>query len=102
MALELYEKAVTLLVEATAEADGPTDSSDDFVLLFLALFYNMANIYAATCDIAGIDRCVLCMRSITCSKSYQRLVSKEEDHFFFFLNLFVTAPKKLFALAPAA
>lgn len=98
--MSMYQGALDVLADIMTDEDEP--ESQDVILLFLALFHNMANIYTRTYNFEAVRECMSSMKKVIGSDAYCEISWREEDHLFFYLSILVTTSENFFAFAPAA
>jgi hypothetical protein len=103
VAMNLYQMALNLVEHSIQDEDDGNTSEEcqNLIILLCAIFNNMANIHSRHFNIEETRNCLECVKEIV-SQDYYVVNVQEEDQFFFYLNLFVTAPVSAFAIAPAA
>lgn len=105
VAINLYQMALNLVensIQDNEDEDGSTpEECQNLIILLCAIFNNMANIHSRHFNIEETRNCVECLKEIV-SQEYYAVSVHEDDYFFFYLNLFVTAPARDFLIAPAA
>jgi hypothetical protein len=108
VAINLYQMSLSLVessIQRDIEEQDNQEECQNLVILLCAIFNNLANIHSRFFHVTEARNCIECLREIVSSvSSSDGVVSPcvEEDHFFFYLNLFVVAPVHDFAIAPAA
>jgi hypothetical protein len=108
VAINLYQMSLSLVessIPRDNEEQGSQEECQNLIILVCAIFNNLANIHSRFFHVTEARNCIECLREIISSVSSSADVITpcvEEDHLFFYLNLFVTAPVHDFAIAPAA
>ncbi|CAB9500046.1 expressed unknown protein [Seminavis robusta] len=102
VAINLYQMALSLVESSIRRGeDEEGEECQNLVILLCAIFNNMANIHSRHLHVEQTRNCLECLKEIVSSVGTV-VPCVEEDHFFFYLSLFVTAPVHDFAIAPAA
>jgi len=116
VSMNLYQMALSLLdnsIQNQHQAQQQPlvgSSCQNLLVLLCAIFNNMANIHSRHFHVPETRRCLECLKEVVDTytndpeqrRYAQGYSAVEEDHFFFYLNIYVTAPLHDFAIAPAA